>query len=46
MTYEGLIPRIQKSMLTKDRDAMQPHIRTFVDRAVTFNHARTAMARG
>jgi excinuclease UvrABC ATPase subunit len=36
MTYEGLIPRIQKSMLTKDRDSMQPHIRTFVDRAVTF----------
>ncbi len=36
MTYEGLIPRIQKSMLTKDRDAMQPHIRAFVDRAVTF----------
>jgi len=36
MTYEGLIPRIQKSMLSKDRDAMQPHIREFVDRAVTF----------
>lgn len=36
MTYEGLIPRIQKSMLTKDREAMQPHIRAFVDRAVTF----------
>jgi excinuclease ABC A subunit len=36
MTYEGLIPRIQKSMLTKDRDAMQPHVRAFVDRAVTF----------
>ncbi|MFV0429043.1 MAG: ATP-binding cassette domain-containing protein [Arachnia sp.] len=36
MTYEGLIPRIQKSMLGKDRDAMQPHIRSFVDRAVTF----------
>jgi excinuclease UvrABC ATPase subunit len=36
MTYEGLIPRIQKSMLTKDREAMQPHVRTFVDRAVTF----------
>ena len=36
MTYEGLIPRIQKSMLSKDPDAMQPHIRAFVDRAVTF----------
>jgi excinuclease UvrABC ATPase subunit len=36
MTYEGLIPRIQKSMLSKDRETMQPHIRTFVDRAVTF----------
>ena len=36
MTYEGLVPRIQKSMLSKDADAMQPHIRAFVDRAVTF----------
>ena len=36
VTYEGLIPRIQKSMLSKDRDAMQPHIRAFVDRAITF----------
>jgi len=36
MTYEGLIPRIQRSMLSKDPDAMQPHIREFVDRAVTF----------
>ena len=36
LTYEGLIPKIQKSMLTKDREAMQPHIRAFVDRAVTF----------
>jgi excinuclease UvrABC ATPase subunit len=36
MTYEGLVPRIQKSMLSKDPDAMQPHIRAFVDRAVTF----------
>jgi excinuclease UvrABC ATPase subunit len=36
MTYEGLIPRIQKSFLSKDRDAMQPHIGAFVDRAVTF----------
>src|ERR671923_2127149 len=36
LTYEGLIPRIQKSMLSKDREAMQPHIRAFVERAVTF----------
>ncbi|MFJ5676611.1 ATP-binding cassette domain-containing protein [Streptomyces sp. NPDC093097] len=36
MTYEGLVPRIQKSMLAKDREAMQPHIREFVDRAVAF----------
>jgi excinuclease UvrABC ATPase subunit len=36
MTYEGLIPRVQKSMLAKDKEAMQPHIRAFVDRAVTF----------
>jgi excinuclease UvrABC ATPase subunit len=36
LTYEGLIPRIRKSFLTKDREAMQPHIRAFVDRAVTF----------
>ncbi|AKA02467.1 ATP-binding cassette domain-containing protein [Streptomyces noursei] len=36
MTYEGLLPRIQKSMLAKDKEAMQPHIRAFVERAVTF----------
>ena len=36
MTYEGLIPRIQKSILSKDKEAMQPHIRAFVDKAVTF----------
>ncbi len=36
MTYEGLVPRIQKSMLSKDKEAMQPHVRAFVDRAVTF----------
>ena len=36
MTYEGLIPRIQNSMLSKDKEAMQPHIRAFVERAVTF----------
>ncbi len=37
MTYEGLVPRIQKSMLSKDKESMQPHIRAFVDRAVTFS---------
>jgi excinuclease ABC A subunit len=36
MTYEGLIPRIQKSMLSKDQESLQSHIRAFVDRAVTF----------
>ncbi|WP_438388938.1 ATP-binding cassette domain-containing protein [Actinopolyspora saharensis] len=36
VTYEGLIPRIRKSMLSKDRESMQPHIREFVDRAVVF----------
>ncbi|GAB77128.1 putative UvrA-like protein [Austwickia chelonae NBRC 105200] len=36
LTYEGLIPRLRKSMLAKDREAMQPHIRAFVDRAVVF----------
>ncbi len=36
LTYEGLIPRIQKSFLSKDREALQPHIRAFVDRALTF----------
>jgi excinuclease UvrABC ATPase subunit len=36
LTYEGLIPKIQKSFLTKDKEAMQPHIRAFVERAVTF----------
>ena len=58
MTYEGLIPKIQKSMLNKDRDAMQPHVRAFVDRAVTSltcpdcegtrlaEHARTALIDG
>lgn len=35
-TYEGLIPKISKSMLTKDPEAMQPHVRAFVERAVTF----------
>ena len=36
LTFEGLIPRIQKSFLSKDVDAMQPYIRAFVERAVTF----------
>ncbi|MFW0790031.1 ATP-binding cassette domain-containing protein [Gordonia sp. CPCC 205333] len=36
LTYLGLIPQIQKSFLAKDREAMQPHIRAFVDRAITF----------
>ena len=36
LTYEGLVPKVQKSMLSKDPDALQPHIRAFVDRAVTF----------
>ncbi len=37
MTYQGLVPRIQASFLSKDVEAMQPHIRAFVERAVTFN---------
>jgi excinuclease UvrABC ATPase subunit len=36
LTYEGVIPRIQKSFLSKDVDALQPHVRAFVERAVTF----------
>ena len=36
MTYEGLIPKITKSVLQKDRESLQPHIRAFVDRAVKF----------
>ena len=35
-TYDGLIPRVQKSFLSKDRDSLQPHIRAFVDRVATF----------
>ena len=58
VTYEGLIPKIQKSMLSKDREAMQPHVRAFVDRAITFDtcpecdgtrlaeHARTSTIAG
>jgi excinuclease UvrABC ATPase subunit len=37
LTYEGLVPKVQKSILSKDRDAVQPHIRAFIDRAVTFS---------
>ena len=37
LTYEGLVPKIQKSFLAKDPDAMQPHIRAFVERAVKFD---------
>ncbi|MBV8930741.1 MAG: excinuclease ABC subunit UvrA, partial [Mycobacteriaceae bacterium] len=36
LTYDGLIPKIQKSMLSKDVDAMQPHVRAFVERAIVF----------
>ncbi|MER7283484.1 excinuclease ABC subunit UvrA, partial [Dactylosporangium sp. NPDC000244] len=36
MTYEGLVPRVQKAFLQKDKEALQPHLRAFVDRAVTF----------
>jgi excinuclease UvrABC ATPase subunit len=36
LTYEGIIPKIQKSMLSKDVEAMQPHVRRFVERAITF----------
>jgi excinuclease UvrABC ATPase subunit len=36
LTYEGLIPKIQKSMLSKDVDSLQPHVRAFVERVVTF----------
>ena len=36
LTFEGIIPKIQKSMLSKDVEAMQPHVRAFVERAVTF----------
>ena len=36
LTYEGLIPKVQKSFLAKEKEALQPHIRAFVERAVTF----------
>ncbi|MBT1001752.1 excinuclease ABC subunit UvrA [Paenarthrobacter sp. DKR-5] len=37
LAYEGLVPKIQKSMLSKDIDSLQPHIRAFVERAITFS---------
>ena len=37
LTYEGLVPRIQKAFLSRDVDSLQPHIRAFVERAVTFS---------
>ena len=46
LTYEGLIPKIQKSFLSKDKEALQPHIRAFVDRAVTFTACPDATAPG
>ena len=46
MTYEGLVPHLQKSLLSKDKDALQPHIRAFVERAVTFRRAPSAAAPG
>ena len=36
LTFDGIIPKIQKSMLSKDPEAMQPHVRRFVERAVSF----------
>ncbi len=38
LTYEGLLPKLRKSFLSKDKEAMQPHIREFVERAVTFTN--------
>lgn len=46
LTYEGVVPRMQRSMLSKDLEAMQPHVRRFVERAVTFTACPTAAARG
>ena len=45
MTYEGLVHRVRRSFLQKDREAMQPHIRAFVDRAVAFTTCPTAVGR-
>jgi excinuclease UvrABC ATPase subunit len=58
LTFEGLIPRIQKSMLSKDVDSLQPHVRAFVERVITFRtcpdcggtrlaeHARSSKIKG
>ena len=46
LTYAGLIPTIQRSMLSKDVDALQPHVRAFVERVVTFTACRSAAAPG
>jgi excinuclease UvrABC ATPase subunit len=45
MTYEGLVPKVTKSMLQKDRDSLQPHVRAFVDRAVKFMPCPACAAR-
>jgi excinuclease UvrABC ATPase subunit len=37
LTFEGLVPKVQKSILSKDKDSVQPHVRAFIDRAVTFS---------
>ena len=44
LTYEGLVPKVQKSFLSKDPDSLQPHIRAFVDRAATFTACPDAAA--
>ncbi len=44
LTYEGLVVKVQRVYLSKDRDAMQSHIRAFVDRAVVFTDCRPAAA--
>ena len=46
LTYEGVVTKIQKSMLAKDVDSLQPHVRAFVERAATFPPAPTAKAPG
>ena len=46
LTFDGIIPKIQKSMLSKDPEAMQPHVRRFVERAVTFQTCPDCRAPG
>ena len=46
LTFDGIIPKIQKSMLSKDPEAMQPHVRRFVERAVAFQTCPTARGPG